>query len=361
MNITKIDKNLAVEAVVNKDDIKYYDAADGTFNIFGLYEPYGKKSFTRMPEEIADKVSEGVKHLNHIYTGARIRFITNSRYVAVSSDFLDESFAKSAKSSLLSTTGMDLYVVENGKQRYYASMIPPVEFKNYYEQIIEFCDESEREIVLYLPKTNCASNLKIGLQEKAYVKKAGYKYEKPILFYGSSITQGGCATRGGNIYTSMVSRHFDADCVNLGFSGNCKAEDLMAEYIASCDMSIFVYDYDHNAPSADYLRDTHEKLFKTFRKTHPETPVIFMSKTDIPRTPNEYNAVRNRKQVILDTYNNAKNSGDNNVYFIDGQEIFNIAGGADCTMDGCHPNDLGFWCMAQAVIKVIEDNKLLDK
>ena len=88
MNITKIDKNLAVEAVINKDDIKYYDVADGTFGLYGLYKPYGKKSFTRMPEEIADNVSEGVKHLNHIYTGARVRFITNSKYVAVSSEFL---------------------------------------------------------------------------------------------------------------------------------------------------------------------------------------------------------------------------------------------------------------------------------
>ena len=359
MNITKIDKNLAVEAVINKDDIKYYDVADGTFGLYGLYKPYGKKSFTRMPEEIADNVSEGVKHLNHIYTGARVRFITNSKYVAVSSEFLDASFAISSKSSLLSTTGMDLYIMENGKQRYYSSMIPPVEFKNYYEQIIEFCDESEREIILYLPKTNCATNMKIGFQEKAYIKKSGYKYEKPILYYGSSITQGGCATRGGNIYPSMVSRYFESDFVNLGFSGNCKGEDLMAEYIASCDMSIFVYDYDHNAPSADYLRETHEKLFKTFRKSHPDTPVIFMSKTDIPRTPGEYKAVENRKKVILDTYNNAINTGDKNVYYIDGQEIFKIAGGADCTMDGCHPNDLGFWCMAQAVIKVIEENKLL--
>ena len=58
----------------------------------------------------------------------------------------------------------------------------------------------------------------------------------------------------------MVSRYFESDFVNLGFSGNCKGEDLMAEYIASCDMSIFVYDYDHNAPSADYLRETQEKL-----------------------------------------------------------------------------------------------------
>ncbi len=361
MNITKIDKNLASNAVVNKDDIKYYSASDGTFNIFGLYEPYGKASFTRMPTEIADNVSEGVKHLNHISTGARIRFITNSKYVAVSSKFMYASFANSAKSSLLSTTGMDLYVIENGVHNYYNSMIPPVEFTDYYEQIIEFCDESEREIELYLPKTNSTTDLKIGLSEKAYIKKAGYKYEKPILFYGSSITQGGCATRHGNIYPCIVSRYFDTDIVNLGFSGSCKAEDLMIEYLAKQDMSIFVYDYDHNAPDVEHLANTHEKLFKRFRETHPDTPVIIMSKTDMPKSQGEYNNTMKRKEVILQTYNNALKSGDKNVYFIDGQETFKMLAGFDCTIDGCHPNDMGFWCMAQTVIKVIEENKLLEK
>ncbi len=360
MNIATIDKNMASNAVINKDDVKFYPVSDGIFNIFGLYEPYGKRSFTRMPEEIADNVSPGVMHLNHISTGARIRFITNSKYVAVKAFFPDASFAKTAKSSLLSTTGMDLYVIENGIHEYYGSMIPPIEFENYYEQIIEFCDDSEREIELYLPKTNSTEDMMIGLSENAYIKKAEYKYKKPIVFYGSSITQGGCATRHGNIYPCVVSRHFDTDIVNLGFSGCCKAEDLMIEYLAGLDnVSIFVYDYDHNAPNADHLAATHEKLFKAFRKTHPDTPVIIMSKTDIPKNSFECNNTMKRREIILETYNNALNSGDKNVYFIDGQEVFKIMGGRDCTVDGCHPNDMGFRCMAMAVIKVIEDNKLL--
>ena len=361
MNITKIDKNMASNTGINKDDVKFYSASGGEFNIFGLYEPYGKRAFTRMPTEVADNVSPGVKHLNHISTGARIRFKTNSKYIAIRSQFLDASFAESAKSSLVSTTGMDLYIIENGIEHYYSTFIPPIDFKDYYDGIIEFYDTSEKELVLYLPKTNCTTDLEIGLSEDAYIKKATYKHEKPILFYGSSITQGGCSTRHGNIYPCIVSRHFDTDIVNLGFSGCCKAEDIMIDYLAQQNPSIFVLDYDHNAPSVDHLRNTHEKLFKAFREKHPETPVIIMSKTDLPRHPGEYEAVQNRKAVILETYNNAINSGDKNVYFIDGQEIFNTIAGFDCTMDGCHPNDIGFLCMANAVIKVIEDNKLLEK
>lgn len=361
MNLTQIDKNLASNNGINKDDIKFYPASCGEFNIFGLYEPYGKNTFTRMPTEVADIVSEGVKRLNHISTGARIRFKTNSKYVAVRSEFHDPTFVANAKSSLVSTSGMDLYVVENGVEHYYNTFVPPVEFGGYYDALIEFYDSSERELIIYLPKTNCTTNLEIGLSGKAYIKKASYKYENPILFYGSSITQGGCATRPGNIYPCMIARHFDTDIVNLGFSGSCKAEDLMIEYLAKQEMSILVYDYDHNAPSAEHLKNTHEKLFKAFRETHPTTPVIIMSKTDLPKNPIEFEATQKRKEIILETYNNAINAGEKNVYFIDGQQIFNMLAGFDCTVDGCHPNDIGFLCMANSVIKVIEENKLLEK
>ena len=120
-----------------------------------------------------------------------------------------------------------------------------------------------------------------------------------MVFYGHSITQGACATRPGNAYPSILSRKYGFDFINLGFSGSAKGEDAMAEYIASLDMGAFVYDYDHNAPNAEQLLKTHEKMFKTIRKAHPSMPIVIMSTTTNEPFINE---VALRRAVIYKTY-----------------------------------------------------------
>lgn len=359
MSISKVDKNLAVNTAIDKQDVKYYDVRCGMFDILGLYEPYEAGCFKRMPVDFAKSISDNMDNLNRITTGGRIRFKTNSPYVVLQAHFPDPTLLLNSMTPLLGTSGFDLYVYENGTQQFYAPFKPPADFVDSYTQIVEFCDNSERDIVIYFPKYNNIDELSIGLAENSFIEKTKYKYTVPICFYGSSITQGGCSSRAGTTYEGYVSRYFDTDILNLGFSGNCKGEEALAEYIANLDMSIFVYDYDHNAPNVEHLENTHERFFKIFRKKHPDTPVIIMSKTDIPKDQKAKNTTENRKEVILKTYRNAVKSGDKNVYFIDGQEIFKLAGYRDCTVDGCHPNDLGFYCMGQAIIKVIEDNELL--
>jgi lysophospholipase L1-like esterase len=170
-----------------------------------------------------------------------------------------------------------------------------------------------------------------------------------LLSYGSSITQGGCASHAGNDYVSMLSRWLHFDYINLGFSGNAKAEQKMAEYIASLDMQAFVYDYDHNAPSLEHLQATHAPMYEIIRQKHPNMPILIMSKPDFQYAC-EGNA--KRRAIIYATYEKPQARGDN-VAFIDGETLF----GEDwdmCTVDRCHPNDLGFYKMAQRVAPVLE-------
>lgn len=170
--------------------------------------------------------------------------------------------------TLAGTSGFDLYINDNGKSIYYKTFMPPVGMKDGYETIIYFENNEERDIVINFPLYNDVNELFIGIQKTADLKHGNdYKYEKPILFYGSSITQGGCASRPGNSYESIISQNLDCDFINLGFSGNCKAEEVIVNYMASLDISIFVCDYDHNAPNIEYLNATHEKLYKTMRNS----------------------------------------------------------------------------------------------
>ncbi len=357
-DITKIDKNFKVETKIQKEDLKFYNPLFEPFAIYGLM--FSGEFYHRMPLDIAKATSEGVNGLNLHTAGGRIRFKTTSAYVAINAKYLYAGSGKMAHFTTVGASGYDMYLVEDGKAVYFKSFIPQYNFGTEFESIVEFPDNSERDIIIHFPLYNTAKDLYIGLQESATVSPGSkYKYEKPVVYYGSSITQGGCASRPGNTYENMVSRYFDTNFLNLGFSGSCKAEDAMIEYIPTLDMSIFVYDYDHNAPSAEHLAATHEKLFKAFRQKQPDTPVIIMTMTDIPRTPGAVTNTQNRFNVIRKTYENAIAAGDKNVYFINGQDVFKLAGYADCTVDGCHPNDLGFYCMSQAVIKVIEENDLL--
>ena len=146
------------------------------------------------------------------------------------------------------------------------------------------------------------------------------------------------------IYENIISRRLNADYINLGFSGNAKGEREIAEYVSELKMSCFVYDYDHNAPSVEHLKSTHERMFKIIREKNPELPIVMMSRPKFRLYGHEVE----RLNVIKETYNNALKSGDKNVYLIEGPELMELAGN-DGTVDGCHPNDLGFASMAKVL------------
>ena len=135
--------------------------------------------------------------------------------------------------------------------------------------------------------------------------------------------------------------------------------DSMAEYIADLNMSLFFMDFDHNSPSAEHLKAHHENFFLTVREKNPDLPIIMATKTDIPRTPADVEHNRAHRAVVYETYENALKRGDRNVMFIGGETVFtkalDLSAAADCcTVDGCHPNDLGFACMAKVFGDAIE-------
>ena len=191
------------------------------------------------------------------------------------------------------------------------------------------------------------SALYVGLEASAQLSPgSAYRHKKPVLYYGSSITQGGCASRPGNSYQAIISRRYDCDFLNFGFSGNARGEETFMEYLAQLDYSIFVLDYDHNAPSAGHLEATHRRAYDIIRRHQPNKPVILISKPDfLFHRPED----RARRSIIYSTYLEAVRAGDQNVFFLDGYSLFGGEGRDGCTVDGCHPNDLGFYRMADVI------------
>lgn len=208
-----------------------------------------------------------------------------------------------------------------------------------------------RDITLYLPSYCSIEELYIGVGNTSDIAAPQpYRESGKIVYYGSSITQGACASRPGNTYENILSRRLSMDYINLGFSGNAKAEDSIAEYIKELDMRLFVYDYDWNSPDVNHLKVTHERMFKVIRESKPDMPVIIMSRPKCHLSCEE----NERLEIIRKTYENAKASGDNNVYLIEGKTLMSLAGD-DGLVDGVHPNDLGFYSMANILEPVIKE------
>ena len=157
-------------------------------------------------------------------------------------------------------------------------------------------------------------------------------------------------SRPGNAYPSFISRRFHRDFINLGFSGSGKAEQAIVEYMATLDMSVFVSDYDHNAPDAAYLEKTHYYLYETIRNKHLNVPYIMVSKPDTLWRKDYVE----RREVIRRSYEKAMSNGDKNVYFIDGETLFSGECVDACTVDNSHPNDLGHMRMGKRIGDVIE-------
>ncbi len=346
-DITKVDKNFIIDSKIDKKDIKFYKVDEAPFNVYGVFRENGK--YRRMPESVAKTVSEGVSMLHSNTAGGRVRFITDSTYIAIYVNV--DNIGRMPHFALTGSAGFDLY---NGTD-FIKTFIPPYDVNNNYESIIEFGTKEQREITINFPLYSDVLDVYVGVSDDAIILEPNpYVNNKPIVYYGSSITQGGCASRPGMSYPSIVSRKLSCDYINLGFSGNAKAENEIAEYIKNLDMSIFVYDYDYNAPSTEHLKDTHKRMFQTIRKANPSIPIIIMSRPKYSITIEE----TERLNIIKKTYETAISAGDKNVYLLDGKKLMQLAGD-DGTVDGCHPNDYGFVSMANALVDVILENKLI--
>ncbi len=357
MKLSDADRNLNVPGSVGRSDVIWHDAREDIFRIYGTYPrelsvPEDEPFFARLPRSVASGINDGVSLLSANTSGIRLRMRTDSPFICIHAEW--NSAVSFPHMPATGIRGFDLYRVKNGRQEFAGIFTPPAGPSDGYESLVR-TPGGMQDLILYFPLYNDISRLYIGLQEKSVTEKpAGYRVTRPAVFYGSSITQGGCASRPSNSYQSMLSRGLDIDYINLGFSGSARGEEAAARYVSGLDMSVFICDYDHNAPDAAHLEKTHYRFYELIREKQPDLPYIVISKPDFfSIDPAIVRESRKRRAIIKATYDRARGNGDANIYYLNGASIYSGDKLMAASVDGCHPNDLGFYYFYKALSPLI--------
>lgn len=331
--------------------MKTYNVKNYPSYVFGVPNFEKTKEFRRLPDGLFTDMN-GLGLYGQRTPGARIGFRTDADTFTVRGRLAKMDLDKGM--SIFACQSVAVMIGERQNSKFIGLTGPDNYDTLTFER--EFKKPSDvEEVTLWLPRNEPVVDIEILLPDEASFKPATpYKHAR-ALYYGSSITEGGCCCGVTCNYVALLSRWLDLDFYNFGFSGSAKGELEMADYINTLDFSLFVYDYDHNAPTVEHLARTHEPFFKRIREAHPDMPVIMMTRPNFRESAD----ARERREVVIRTYENAVASGDKNVYFIDGESFFEGEDATLCTVDTTHPNDHGFYRMAKKIYPIMK--KVLEK
>ncbi|MGA2987751.1 MAG: SGNH/GDSL hydrolase family protein [Terriglobia bacterium] len=301
----------------------------------------------RLPARLKDTYRKEVWDLAKSPSGGRIRFRTDSSLLAIRLEYPQPPGMKNMHA--FGQTGVDLYA--DGVYR--GTAIADVDAKP--GKTIEhtyFQDQPrvDREITLYLPLYMPVKVLGIGLDAEAHVQPAKpFAAGEPVVFYGTSITQGGCASRPGMSYQAILGRMLNLDFVNLGFSGNGLGEPELARAVASLHASCFVLDFAQNNPTVDSLAQAYAPFLDAIRSAHPETPVLVITPIYAAHESWSRDArLEDMRELIRRVAAQRIAAGDRHLEIVEGTDLLGPSRG-DGLVDGTHPNDLGFQWMADGL------------
>ena len=328
-------------------EIRYYGLDH--FLIEGTTIPVRDKEspYDRLPITYKDKVREPVWNLSKNSAGIAVRFLSNSSKIKVKWSVLnDNKMNHMAESGI---KGVDLYFKNMGQWQYVNTGRPSgidneaVMVKNMSERM--------REYKLFLPLYDGVTSLEIGVDENSLIVKAEPSKEKPIVFYGTSITQGGCASRPGMVHTSIISRTLDCEVINFGFSGNGRMEIELAELISDIDAAFYVIDCLPNM-TAEQVEERTIPLVEVLRESHPDTPIVLVENLiyESAFLDEDYRLeIEDKNHTLENQYKELIYRGDKNIMYINSQGA--MGGSHEGTVDGVHFTDLGFQLFADYLIE----------
>jgi lysophospholipase L1-like esterase len=237
---------------------------------------------------------------------------------------------------------------------YWASTKEIVAKESYVTQIFNDLPKKLREFTIYFPAYNDLAQFEIGVPaESKLATPSAYRLPKPVVFYGTSVTQGGCSSRTATGFVSVVGRQLGINVVNLGFSGNGFCDPELIPLLNEIDMACLVMDPVANM-GVDRMKTGFAPFIDGIRTQHPKLPIVIMT-TFLFAQENFFISRRwqEASDIAVETYRQMRRRGDKNVHLIECRKFFG-AGPDHPSVDGVHLTDLGFAKMADGVTPVLK-------
>jgi hypothetical protein len=299
-----------------------------------------KSWFDRLPAAAEGKVTGAVWGLSRHSAGLLVRFRTDATTIWASYTLRGERLA-GANMTAIGASGIDLYARdEQGKWRWVGVTRP--DKKVVRQEIISGLKPGLREYAAYLPLYNGIEQLSLGVPPNTTFEPLAPRREKPIVFYGTSITHGASASRPGMAHPAILGRRFDRPVINLGFSGNGRMDAAVGEFLVRIDAAVYVIDCLPNM-SAPLVRERCIPLVKQIRATRPDTPIVLVE--DRRNTNSWILPARDRHHTenhaaLRECFEALKKEGVKGLHYLGGDDL--LGHDAEGATDGSHPSDLGF-------------------
>ncbi|MBR5660820.1 MAG: SGNH/GDSL hydrolase family protein [Bacteroidales bacterium] len=335
----------------------YYYTDASVFPIYGKAIENTSATYERLPASLEGVTRPSVWNLAHHSAGISVRFRSDSPSIKLR--WISFGLATMNHMTDTGTRGLDLYTQDpvDGHWRFARSARPQKDTLN-DQVVISGMEPKMREFIVYLSLYEGVKKLEIGVEEGSVIDQPALDSPRkgsPIVMYGTSILQGGCANRPGMAFTNIISRELDREVVNLGFSGNARLDYEIAELMAAVkDPSLFVLD---NVPNceASLIDERQEKFFRIIRDAHPDVPVVFVENPAYPHTVFDKRSaadVAARNASMRAVYEKLKKAGEKRIYYIKGDKMIGTDG--EATVDGVHFTDLGMVRYTEYVLPTLK-------
>ncbi|HBC89788.1 MAG TPA: hypothetical protein DCZ94_22850 [Lentisphaeria bacterium] len=350
MDITKLDKNMAIKEPGK--NLYWYDASKLTIEGEGWEDT--ESAYSRLPVKAKGIVREPVWDLGKCSAGISIHFSTDSSSLSVKWDGLNSMDHMTA----VGVSGLDLYVRNGGQWKWLAVGRPTKKMNE--SQLFADLPSETRDFILYLPLYNPIGRIELGIPDPFKLQTAPPREKMPIVFYGTSITQGGCASRPGMCYTAILGRWLDNPVINLGFSGNGIMEPEVIDLLCELEPAIYVLD---NMPNMEEktINEREESAIRKLRNARPKTPIVLIDNMlycDAFLKKDRMNRYFSSNKAQYAIFEKLIREGMKNLHYIRDDSLIGADG--ESTVDGTHFTDLGYMRFSEKLIKplkkILEDS-----
>lgn len=360
--IQQIDQNMAAKEITKEQSIRWVSITEPAIRLSGFPFYHPGDPLGRIPKEwqkLFEIVNSNINELGTNTAGGQIAFQSNTTKVYIKAK--TRSVHNMVNMTPTGQCGFDCYI---GKDRQNLRFIGVTKFnirsQTYEVEMAAYpCNGQMMEFLIHLPLYSGVEELMVGIDADASIQRPEpFTKQGGIVFYGTSITQGGCASRPGMAYTNIIGRKLNVETYNFGFSGNGYGESETADLLAEIEHPLlYVLDYEANAGTNGKLEATLSDFIQGLRKKHRQTPILVLSRLPyvldvmLPELGEKRESLRNFQR---ETVMALKDHGDENIYFYDGSQLWEDDFD-EYTIDTIHPTDLGFYMMAKKLIPVMKE------